>query len=46
MRRLRLLTPGDELTLQEAHVQELRPMPGLERPFQFFVEGAAKYPYG
>jgi hypothetical protein len=46
MRRLRLLTPGDEVTLQEAHVQELKPMPGLERPFQFFVEGAAKYPYG
>ena len=46
MRRLRLLTPGDEVTLQESHVQELRPMPGLERPFQFFVEGAAKYPYG
>ncbi len=46
MRRLRLLTPGDEVTLQEAHIQELKPMPGLERPFQFFVEGAAKYPYG
>jgi len=46
MRRLRLLTPGDEVTLQEAHVLELKPMPGLERPFQFFVEGAAKYPYG
>jgi len=46
MRRLRLLTPGDEVTLQEAHVLQLRPMPGLERPFQFFVEGAAKYPYG
>ncbi len=46
MRRLRLLTPGDEVMLQEAHVQELKPMPGLERPFQFFVEGAAKYPYG
>jgi hypothetical protein len=46
MRRLRLLTPGDEVTLQEAHVQELKPLPGLERPFQFFVEGAAKYPFG
>jgi hypothetical protein len=46
MRRLRLLTPGDEVTLREAHVLELKPMPGLERPFQFFVEGAAKYPYG
>jgi hypothetical protein len=46
MRRLRLLTAGDEATLREAHVLELKPMPGLERPFQFFVEGAAKYPYG
>jgi len=46
MRRLRLLTPGDEATLREIHVLELKPMPGLERPFQFFVEGAAKYPYG
>lgn len=46
MRRLRLLTPGDEVTLREAHILELKPMPGLERPFQFFVEGAAKYPYG
>ena len=46
MRRLRLFTPGDEVTLREAHVLELKPMPGLERPFQFFVEGAAKYPYG
>ncbi|GAC1347024.1 MAG: hypothetical protein NVSMB27_11630 [Ktedonobacteraceae bacterium] len=46
MRRLRLLTPGDEVTLQEDHVLELKPMPGLEKPFQFFVEGAAKYPFG
>lgn len=46
MRRLRLLTPGDEVTLQEPHALEIKPMPGLERPFQFFVEGAAKYPYG
>lgn len=46
MRRLRLLTPGDQVTAQEPHVLELKPMPGLERPFQFFVEGAAKYPYG
>lgn len=45
-RRMRLLTPGDEVTLQELHALELQPMPGLERPFQFFVEGAAKYPYG
>ena len=47
MRRLRLLTPGDEVTLQSSpDLLELRPMPGLERPFQFFVEGAAKYPFG
>ncbi len=46
MRRLRLLTPGDEVTLQAQHLLEIKPMPGLERPFQFFVEGAAKYPYG
>jgi hypothetical protein len=46
MRRLRLLTPGEEVTLQEEHALALKPMPGLERPFQFFVEGAAKYPFG
>jgi hypothetical protein len=46
LRRLRLLTPGDEVTLQDLQALELRPMPGLERPFQFFLEGAAKYPYG
>lgn len=46
MRRLRLLTPGEEVTLQEANALALKPMPGLERPFQFFVEGAAKYPFG
>jgi hypothetical protein len=47
MRRLRLLTPGDEVTLRSIpDLLELRLMPGLERPFQFFVEGAAKYPFG
>jgi hypothetical protein len=46
MRRLRLLTPGDEVTLQEQRLLEIKPLPGLERPFQFFVEGAAKYPFG
>ena len=47
MRRLRLLTPGDEVTLQEdQHRLEIKPMPGLDRPFQFFIEGAAKYPFG
>lgn len=45
-RRMRLLIAGDEVTLQELHALELQPMPGLERPFQFFVEGAAKYPFG
>jgi hypothetical protein len=45
-RRLRLLTPGDEVTLQEQRLLEIAPLPGLERPFQFFVEGAAKYPFG
>jgi hypothetical protein len=44
-RRLRLLTPGDEVTLQD-RLLEIKPLPGLERPFQFFVEGAAKYPFG
>ncbi len=46
IRRLRLLTPGDEVTLQEQRLLEITPLPGLERPFQFFVEGAAKYPFG
>jgi hypothetical protein len=45
-RRLRLLTPGDEVTLREQRLLEIAPLPGLERPFQFFVEGAAKYPFG
>jgi hypothetical protein len=46
MRRLRLLTPGEEINIQEASVLEIKPMPGLEQPFQFLVEGAAKYPFG
>lgn len=46
-RRLRLLTPGDEVTLrQDQRLLEITPLPGLERPFQFFIEGAAKYPFG
>ncbi|HEY1349168.1 MAG TPA: hypothetical protein VGF67_06045 [Ktedonobacteraceae bacterium] len=44
--RLRLLNAGQQATLQEAHVLALKVMPGLERPFQFFVEGAARYPFG
>lgn len=46
VRRTHLLNPGDEVTLQELHALELRPMPSLERPFQLFVEGASQYPYG
>lgn len=46
MRRLRLLTPGEEITLQDTHALAIKAMPGLEQPFQFFVEGAAKYPFG
>jgi hypothetical protein len=46
VRRLRLLSAGQQATLQEAHVLALKVMPGLERPFQFFVEGAARYPFG
>src|SRR5438874_11187037 len=46
LRRLHLLTPGDEITLQEERRLEIKPLPGLERPFQFFVEGAANYPLG
>ena len=46
-RRLRLLTPGDEVTMREPpRVLELKAMPGLERPFQMFVEGAVNYPFG
>ncbi|GAC1356168.1 MAG: hypothetical protein NVSMB38_37390 [Ktedonobacteraceae bacterium] len=46
VRRLRLLTPGAVVTLQDTHALELHPMPGLERPFQVFVEAASQYPYG
>lgn len=46
MRRTRLLNPGDVVTLQEAQVLELKPLPGLERPFQTFVEGASQYVFG
>ena len=45
-RRLRLLTPGETANLSEARVLEIKPMPGLERPFQVFVAGAVKYPFG
>ena len=46
VRTLRLLTPGKVVTLQDTNALELRPMPGLERPFQVFVEAASLYPYG
>ncbi len=45
-RRLRLLTPGARADVSEARVLELKPMSGLERPFQVFVASAVKYPYG
>ncbi|MGH2497770.1 MAG: hypothetical protein ACRDIV_23960 [Ktedonobacteraceae bacterium] len=45
-RRLRLLTPGETANLSELRVLEIKPMPGLERPFQVFVAGAVKYPFG
>lgn len=46
VRTLRLLTPGEVVTLGDMNALELRPMPGLERPFQVFVEAASLYPYG
>jgi len=46
VRRLRLLTQGEVVTLADTDALELRPMPGLERPFQVLVEGASLYPYG
>ena len=46
VRTLRLLTPGEVVTLEDTDALELRAMPGLERPFQVFVEAASLYPYG
>ncbi|HEU5198228.1 MAG TPA: hypothetical protein VFU32_01250, partial [Ktedonobacterales bacterium] len=46
VKRTRLLTAGETLTREEAGAQALRVLPGLERPFQIFVEGACKYPHG
>src|SRR5579872_377185 len=43
-RRLHLLLPGDEVTMDVPRRLEIKPMPGLERPFQVFVESAALYP--
>jgi hypothetical protein len=45
-RHMRLLTPGEQVTLEQPPALELKPMPGLERPFQFFLEGAIYYPFG
>ena len=44
-RQVRLLMPGEQVAL-ERPMLELKPMPGLERPFQFFLEGAIYYPFG
>lgn len=44
--RLRLLTPGEQVALERPPMLELKPMYGLERPFQFFLEGAIYYPFG
>jgi hypothetical protein len=47
VRRLRLLTQeGEGVTLEDMHALELRPLPGLERPFTVLVEAASLYPYG
>lgn len=46
VRRMHLLNAGDEVTLDALHALELRPMPGLERPFHVFVESATLYPFG
>jgi hypothetical protein len=45
-RRVRLLLPGEQITLDQPPLLEIKPMPGLERPFQFFLEGAIYYPFG
>ncbi len=46
VKRTRLLTAGETLSREESGAQSLRVLPGLERPFQIFVEGACKYPHG
>ncbi|HEY7349110.1 MAG TPA: hypothetical protein VH599_12425 [Ktedonobacterales bacterium] len=46
VKRTRLLTAGETLTRAEAGAQSLRVLPGLERPFQVFVQGACAYPHG
>lgn len=46
VKRTRLLTPGEAITRTEEKALSLRVLPGLERPFEVFVEGACKYPHG
>ena len=46
VRRLHLLLPGDEVTMQVPRRLAIKPMPGLEQPFQVFIEAAALYPFG
>jgi hypothetical protein len=46
VKRTRLLTAGETLTKTEEKALSLRVLPGLERPFEVFVEGACKYPHG
>jgi len=46
VKRTRLLTAGETLTRAAAGAQSLRVLPGLERPFQVFVQGACAYPHG
>ena len=45
-RRLHLLQPGDKVTMDAPRRLAIKPMPGLERPFQVFVESASLYPFG
>ncbi len=46
VKRTQLLTVGETITRTEARALSLRLLPGLERPFEVFVEGACKYPHG
>ncbi len=46
VKRTRLLTAGEAITKTEEKALSLRVLPGLERPFEVFVEGACKYPHG
>ena len=46
VRRLHLLTPGEAVAFGGAASPGDFADAGLEKPFQFFVEGAVKYPFG